>query len=414
MGVLQKAVEHIEMHHHNADGWITLAKKDGSKYIQHHYRMNEMREKLKEWLGEDVYFSQNTFHKPQRRIENIRQLRALYVDVDHYLLNFSPDWVIGKMELELFGQKVPEPNLIIHSGRGFVVIWLHEPVPHMALPLWQAIENHFSAQFSLLGGDTKATDAARIFRVAGSTSSKSGDEVTVQYRHNHRYVLRQLQYDYLPELQPQPTIKKRGKPGKVLYNYNASYLHFARVQDLIKLVALRKYDVYGYRETICFLYRYWTCCFLNDETEALRQTLELNSEFKEPLLEREVVRATKSAETAWQAKSNKTADRIAKERGYPGAGYNLSNKKIISWLDITPEEQKHFSTIIDKRTKYDRKNAKREKQRRDAGIMTRDTYLEQAAARRVKARQMREEGMSLRTIAKALEVSAEGVRKMLN
>lgn len=412
MGVLQKAIEHIELHHHNADGWITLAKKESGRYIQHHYRVEEMREQLTEWLGEDVYFSQNTFHKPQRRIENIRQLRSLYVDVDHYLLNYSPDWVIGKMELELFGQKVPEPNIIIHSGRGFVVIWLHDPVPHQALPLWQAVENYFSAQFALLGGDTRATDAARVFRVAGSINSKSGEEVIVQYRHNHRYELRQLQYEYLPEL-PQKTTRKRGKPSRQAFLYNTYTLYYARIKDLVKLVELRDYGVKGYRETICFLYRYWSCCFLQDEEEALQQTLELNAEFREPLPVREVTKATRSAEKAWYAKNDKEADRIAKEKGYPGAGYNISNKTVIKWLDITLDEQAQLQTIIDQRTKYDRNNERREKQRREAGKMTRDTYLSQVEERRQKARQLRAEGYSLRDIAEAVETSLSNVQRWL-
>jgi hypothetical protein len=44
-------------------------------------------------------------------------------------------------------------------------------------------------------------------------------------------------------------------------------------------------------------------------------------------MEREVIRATKSAEKAWKAKNSEEANRLAKEKGYPGAGYNLKNNK---------------------------------------------------------------------------------------
>jgi DNA-directed RNA polymerase specialized sigma24 family protein len=409
---LNRALEHMEFHHRGADGWITLARKAGGKYIQRHYRYEEMREQLQEWLGEDVYFSQNTFHKPQRRIENIRQLRSLYVDVDQYLLNYSPEWVIGKMELELFGQKVPEPNIIIHSGRGFVIIWLHDPVPYMALPLWQAIEKHFSDQFELLGGDTRATDAARVFRLAGTVNSKSGEEVTVQYRHDYRYTLRQLQQDYLPEIPTDPRKKNKGKPSKAVHLFNTYSLHYARLQDLVKLVELRKYDVKGHRETICFLYRYWSCCFLQDEDEALKQTLELNSEFLDPLPEREVIQATRSAEKAWRAKNDAEANRIAKEKGYPGAGYNISNRKLIEWLGITEEEQKHLSSIIGRREKYDRNNERRAKARREAGKLSRQEYLNQAEKRRVEAQRMREAGFKYKDIAEKLGITVDAVKTM--
>lgn len=410
---LNRALEHMEFHHRGADGWITLAKKDGGKYIQRHFRFEEIHARLQEWLGEDVYFSQNTFHKPQRRIENIRQLRSLYVDVDQYLFNYSPEWVIGKMETELFGDKVPDPNIIIHSGRGFVVIWLHEPVPYMALPLWQAIEKHFSDQFQALGGDTRATDAARVFRIAGSINSKSGEEVTVQYRHDYRYTLRQLQQDYLPELPADPRRKTKGKPGKKANLFNTYTLHYARLQDIVKLVELRHYDVKGYRETVCFLYRYWSCCFLQDEQEALEQTLQLNAEFLEPLTKREVTKATRSAEKAWLAKDDAEANRVAKEKGYPGAGYNISNKKLIEWLDITEEEQQHLSSIIGRREKYERNNERREKARREAGKATREEYLDQAEKRRTEAKRMREMGMSYRKIAAAMNTSVSQVQRWL-
>jgi hypothetical protein len=124
-------------------------------------------------------------------------------------------------------------------------------------------------------------------------------------------------------------------------------LHYARILDLTKLVELRDYDVYGQRELICFLYRYWLCCFLDDPDEALGSTLELNSQFKNPLRKREVEKATKSAQKAWEARSDKQANEEAIKRGYPGAGYNIKNTKLIDWLDITDDEQRHLKTIID-------------------------------------------------------------------
>lgn len=410
---LKRAIKHIEHHHAAADGWITLAKKTNGNFEQKHFRIDDISSQLAEWIGEDVYFSQNTFYKPTRRIENIRQLRSLYVDIDHYLLNFSPDWVIGKMEQELFGQAVPDPNLIIHSGRGFVIIWLLEPLPVPALPLWQAVERYLAEQFKKLGGDTKATDAARIFRLDGSINSNNGAEVTVHYRHNYRYTLREIQAEYLPQL-PVVQKKTKGRPKKTVHIFNTYSLHHARLQDLTKLVRIRNYDVKGYRETICFLYRYWSCCFLESEEEALEQTLGLNKEFIQPLSDREVIRATRSAEKAWRSRNNEEANRFAQERGYPGAGYNVSNKKIIEWLDVTEEEQKQLSTIIGKKEKQRRDTIATREARRASGALPRSTYLAKAEERRSEARKMREEGKSLREIAGALGISPEGVRKMLN
>jgi hypothetical protein len=383
---IDKAVYHAWFHHHDSDGWITVAKKtENGTFRQFHFKPQELAAELSKWLGEDVYFSQNTFYKPQRKIENIRQLKSLYVDLDFYLFNYDPSWVLGKLEHEYFGELIPEPNILIFSGQGLVLIWLLDPVPYKALPLWQAVQNHLLEQLKGLGGDPKATDAARVFRIAGSINSKNGAEVRAEYRHDYKYELRQIQFDYLPELNeavnPVPQKKKRGRKKKVVQLFNTYKLHYARLLDLVKLVELRNYEVTGYREIICFLYRYWLCCYTNDPEEALYQTHTLNLQFTVPLPFHEVERATRSAEKAWEARNNEEANRIAIEKGYPGAGYNLRNSKIIDWLDITREEQRHLSTIIDgvekRRRKRERDRAYQEKRRRERGDMTRSEYIKQ-------------------------------------
>jgi len=69
-----------------------------------------------------------------------------------------------------------------------------------------------------------------------------------------------------------------------------------------------------------------------------------------------VEKATKSAYKAWEAKNNEEANRIAMEQGYPEAGYNVSNKKLIRWLDISSDEMEHLQTIIDVPEKNKKKN----------------------------------------------------------
>ncbi|RBW67284.1 replication protein [Bacillus taeanensis] len=412
---LKEAQYHAWFHHHDADGWITIAKKTKNGFRQYHYHPTELAHKLTKWIGEDVYFSQNTFYKPFRRLENIRQLRALYVDIDSHLFNFEPDWVLGKLDLEFFKTVLPEPNLIIFSGRGIVLIWFIEPVPHQALPLWQSIQNYFVEQLKELGGDTKAIDAARVFRIAGSVNSKNGEVVSAQYRHDYRYRLRDIQQEYLPELTPSP--KKKGRKPKILQLHNIYRLHHSRLQDLIKLVELRNYDVQGYRELICFLYRYWSCCVLQDTAEALRHTLELNQEFVKPLPENEVVRATRSAEKAWEAKSDKKANEIARSKGYPGAGYNLRNSKIIDWLGITREEQEHLATIIDGVEKRRRNTEYQRTKRRKHGIQKREDYIKQQHDKTddklFKVKELLEQGLKQNEIAQILELSKGRISQLV-
>ena len=367
---IEEARNQILFQHDSADGYITIAKKVDGKFVQRHYKKEQLIEELSNCIGEeDVYCSQNTFYRPQRRIENIRQLRNLYVDIDCYNMNYDPKWVIGKLELECFRQSIPEPNLIIHSGRGLVLIWLIEPVPYKALPLWNSIQRYLLEQLKDVGGDPRAVDASRVFRIAGSINSKNNAIVHVDYRHDYRYNIRDIQYDYLPDLTPKKE-KKPGRKRKIIQLFNVYSLNHARLLDITKLVELREYNVTGYRETICFLYRYWMCCFCDDKEEAYRQTKELNETFTSPLQEKELKTATKSAEKAYEARSNKEANEQAIKRGYPGAGYNISNAKLISWLDITQDEMVHLETIINPAEKRRRELKRKEEQRREAGMRT--------------------------------------------
>lgn len=418
---LAAAKHHAWFHHYDSDGFITIAKKDNETgaFKQYHYKSPEqLADHLSEWIGVDVYFSQNTFYRPQRRIENLRQLRALYTDLDFYLFNYSPGWILAKLEHEFYGKTIPEPNMIIFSGQGIVLIWLIDPVPHMALPLWQAVQNHFLKELSSLGGDPKAIDAPRIFRIAGSTSSKNGEQVRVEYRSEIRYDLRQIQYDYLPDLIQKENKKKPGRKKKVVHLHNVYSLNHARILDLAALVELRNHEVTGYRETILFLYRYWTCCFHEDTAEAMRQTLEFNNTFTRPLPEREVKRATQSAEKAYEAKSSKAANEIAIKKGYPGAGYNLSNAKIIRWLDIRPEEMRELKTIINTKEKRRRDLKRKEEARRAAGVPTREEWKKKEAMKKdaslekVKSALKENPKLSIRKLAEKTGLSKSYVERL--
>ena len=409
---LETAKRHVLFQHGDADGWITIARKDPqtNQFRQYHYKPEDLAANLSEWTGENIYLSQNTFYKPKRSIETIRQLRSLYVDLDVYNLGLSPEWVLGKLELEQFGQAIPEPNLVIYSGRGLVLVWTIVPAPTQALPLWKAVEKFFIDTLKEVGADAKASDPARIFRVAGSINSKNGATVRAEYRHDYKYSLREIQHEYLPELTPSDKPKQGGK-SKIVRLFSTYSLHYQRAKDIATIVELRNGDVGECREFICFLYRYYTCCFTSDPQEALRETLELNQEFTRPLPESEATRATRSAETAWNAKSNKKADEAAKRLGYPGAGYNIKNSSLIDWLKISEEEQQHLSTIIGRREKLRRRRTTKQQ-------MERAEYLEEQKKKtesktELLSRTMRENpGISNRAAAKIMGVSESYVRKL--
>lgn len=392
--------EHTEILHQSSKGWITLADiNDG--YRQWHYKAKD----LDKAVGDNNYYiSQNTFYKPQRRIENLKELKHLYIDIDCYNTRYSKEDVIYILEKDYFNRKIPMSNLIIDSGRGLYLVWNIKAVPKMALPLWKAIENYLYMQLKEFGADPRATDPTRILRVAGTVNTKSNTVVNILERYDYEYTLKEIQKEYLPEIEPKK-VKSKGRPKRVVSLFNKYSLHHARLEDLVKICEIRNYDVVGFRETILFLYRYWTCCFVSDTREALRMTLELNQMFRQALPSREVEKATESAEKAYLSKDKE---------------YNYKNTTLIELLDISQEEQEQLKTIIgikeknkrnrDNRNKYKRETGKAK--RRNSEGLTKREHEKQEKIKKVK--ELKEKGLNNSQIAKKLGITRVYVSNIIN
>ena len=65
--------------------------------------------------------------------------------------------------------------------------------------------------------------------------------------------------------------KKKGRPKKIVSLFTEYSLYHARILDITKVCELRDYDVKGHREVILFLYRYFTCCFIQDWMKLYRR-----------------------------------------------------------------------------------------------------------------------------------------------
>lgn len=348
-------LEYLELLHSNTKGWITKAQIIDKNYSQKHFKIRDLVNQSI-LCEKDLYISMNTFYKPQRRIENLKELNTLYIDLDIYNTKFSKKQILMNLEENYFDSKIPRPSLVIDSGRGLYLIWLINFAPYKALPLWKAIEEYLYNALKEFGADRKALDCTRILRVIGSINSKSNTEVKVLDFYNYRYDLREIQKEFLPEIEPSK--EQKGRKKKIFYVHRERSLYQSRILDLATLCDIRNYDLKGNRELILFLYRYYSCYFTQDTEKALADTLELNSMFKQPLRDREVIRATKSAEKVFKNKEKE---------------YKYKNSTLIELLDITKEEQEQLKTIIDARTKADRFNAsKREKRRNENGFTERE------------------------------------------
>ena len=385
--IKKNKVEYIDRVHGNSKGWITRSCIDENGYSQWHYKYLELKET--DLTGENIYITLNTFYKPCRRLECIKELNFVYIDLDYYKTKYTKEQVIMNLESNYFNKIIPATNYIIDSGRGLALLWNINKVPSQALPLWKAIQEYLYHQLKEFGADRQALDATRVLRVPGSINSKSKTVVSIIDEYDYIYDLREIQKEYLPELKPKE--KKKGRPKKINYVYRERSLYYARIHDITKLCELREYDLRGHREIILFLYRYYLCGFTEDVQKALEDVLELNSMFRYPLKENEVIRATMSAEKCYLDKNKE---------------YKYKNDTLIELLEITEYEETYMSTIISK-NEYKRRHREREKNRyleklkADGKIKEKDKLLQ----RRIKIKDLLAEGLEQKDICLRLNIS---------
>ena len=347
---------YINTLHKNSQGFITVAKM--KKHWQQYYfeGINDLSINLND---KDVYISQNTFNNRSRRLIHLKELKALYIDIDCYKVNLSKEAVKYFMENDLYGQ-IPVPNMLVDSGRGLYYIIFLENTVAEDLPKWQLIEKYLYEKLKDLGADNKALDATRVLRVVGSTNSKNNELVKVIDTYDYQYTLDEIIENYIPEVnedrkekQKPKGVRKKGRKKKFVSLFNLYNLYYTRFKDIKKLVEIRNYEMTGYREITLFLIRYFLNVYHGDDDLVMEEVIEINNSFTEPLEINEVFNATRSGAI-----------------GATESVYKYSNDKLIKLLDITPSEQKEMATIIGKSEKYYRNNKNRRDNRRDENGLT--------------------------------------------
>ena len=117
----------------STDGYIQIFNLDENKKAKvYNTKINGLRdivEEIEEQL--DFFITPNTFFKPQRQVNNIRQFRALFMDLDtgEEDKQFAAYKVFELSEEGL----IPKPTMIVDSGRGIHVYWRIKNAPYQAL-----------------------------------------------------------------------------------------------------------------------------------------------------------------------------------------------------------------------------------------------------------------------------------------
>lgn len=293
-------------------------------------------EEAGEWLSRmhvsanaDYYITKAQFSKAQTwESEKLFALNAIWVDIDAH--GETPSFAEVERVRSLLIHALPElarlpiPNIIICSGRGFHLVWLIEQCAAELAFMHRAVSAYYGEVIRGLIAGFKLTkysvdgrygaNVSGLTRIPGTFNTHSSTYCTYEIIHRRRILLTE-QYDTAEYRSGKGTVNSKRCCQFAPSAVQAAGLQ--RVNALLKLLELRT-NWEGYRDY--FLLILFSACQMSgySDEDALRLTLEANSEFEHPLPEREARSLLSTA---------------IKKR------YKMGNTYIIDILGLTADEQ---------------------------------------------------------------------------
>ena len=364
-------------------------------------------------LDDDSYISQNAFGE-RRRLTDVAALTSLFVDLDTYNVTEFAGLGVQELLTTILDREpwLPGPTFVFDSGRGRYLSWVFKnPLSKDQLPEWQFVESLLVEMLAPYGADRRAKDPARVLRLPRSINSRNGKVVRcvpVNEPMSFTSIADAIRSEAARRQPPQPREERQQKPGKdsrstgkrryrknpITKLFNAYTLAHARMQDLATIAKLRS-PMDDYRARTMFLFAAVAAWFCPSEN-ALRRELEgfIDLYFDDPQRYRR-----RSIATVLRKFREQKAGEIEQWNGQDvDPRYRLRNDTIIGLLDVSESEQKHLLTIIGQ----DEKNRRKREKRRAQGSKPREATVKERAALAARAKALREEGYSIRGIAKVV------------
>jgi Homeodomain-like domain len=436
--------EHARLLHPlKAQGQVTVARKlpEPAKWEEQNWESWELEAVLAGAEGQtDTYLSQNRFHSTRRAIAQILELCALYSDVDYYnvpeLRGLSPEAVLEKALERLREAGIPEPSLALSSGQGLCLVLQHAPVARKHQPEWNACQDRIYRVLKPLGADSRAREAARVLRIAGTMNSKNGATVRSLGDVGEEV----YRFDELAEaLVKNPAgedEEERGAPGADLYSiavqraarslrnhpqgWSEVSLWEGRLTDLQHLRRMRYGEgpMEDFRDRWLFLATTAISWLVVPEVldrEALALAEEAGG-WDERRTRSDLSQVLKRARRAARGETIEFEGRAWDPR------HHFHNETIIEWLEITREEEREMVVIISPEEETRRKRLRgrkyQEHRRRSVGAATRAQYDKARASALSKkitvVRHLENCGVSRKKIAARMRVSTRTVQRWLS
>ncbi|MFT5716319.1 MAG: hypothetical protein ACI9T7_000494 [Oleiphilaceae bacterium] len=396
-------------------GSFSILKKSrkSNSTTQASYKLSELDEVIKSlnsanYAEYDIWISQASFNRFNRRKANLHSIAVSFVDLDYYNVPHLANLDSEKVLLEhvfplLLFKKIPLPSYVIDSGKGLQIKWITEQLPARALPRWDRLQTELCNVLKDLGADSNAKDASRVLRLQNTINQKTGNVVKVIWSDTDKNCL-PVRFEFgmlcdrvLPYTQERlAELRKQAQDNKRLFKsvtqsssadiinmlrhpgaHTLENLNWNRLHDLKKLISLRSDDMGdGLREPTAF----YLCNFY-----ALRYA---QSGLSDSLIWHEFYQLCKTAAPHWdnkksQAKVSNVYDLMKKQAAgsmkiWNGKDvpmlYVPSNETMINMFSITDNEQGQLKTIIDRTEKQRRNTEYQSNKRHKSGTQERTEY----------------------------------------
>ncbi len=356
------------------------------------------------------YITHNGFTSRTRKTEALRQLNALFFDLDCHGFSESNTRSIVKnafsaINLAVQQSTLPEPTMIIDSGRGLQLFYvLNRSIPvrcknasnEKGLQLFSSVQqqlaNAIDAVIAPINGisvDRATLDHARVSRIPGTYNRKA--------HRSARLVAASEVFHSLQTLRAALPNYSKNNPAKQLPRRTASSasmlrykpLMLRRLTKVVDLQAFRNFDCEGNRELMCFVF-YNTAVQIYNREDAAQRLAQFNARFTKPLNNKELAGVQSSVDNVVNLKG---------EQGY----YLIGVIRLIEMLGLTEDEVQAIDFFETAKT-LQRKQAKQQTKAKKEARNTRIIELRQTT--KLTQKEIAEQvGCSLRTVASVLKAN---------
>ena len=387
----------------------------------------------------DSWISQAEFAMPSRRVVHLLRISLCFVDLDTYhspqLAGRKPEDLAKFLRMVCDDRGIPQPTLILFSGRGLQVKWLLDrPLPRKALIRWNVVQRTLVGALRDLEADPAARDASRVLRIERTTNTRTGEivrvvDVLTANGEPVRYDFDRFALEVLPverELwrQKSQAAESRRKQLRLISGgreenrgrrgFNVREWAWVCVDDLRVLARMRGWMQGGVPDGSRMLYLHWMMNFLllSGATNSAEMYREAEA------LAREVM-------PKWTFSRSELGTLFRKARDYEaGVSVEIGGRKypplytpsgahMAELLSLSTEEQYQLRAFRSVEVRKDQDAARKRQERREAGAVARSKYLADSAERGGVVLSLRQEGKSIRQIAEIVGLGKSQVQRLL-